>query len=376
MIKKNRIILGISTIILVGIVTVHLSMPYIKPIDSKVKWENNAVSDKEQSLLNFVNSKLINENYGIKTNYKEANSEGEITKGASVLSESQGLMLLYYIDRDRKGEFDEILSYVKNNMILKNGLISWRVENGAPNSTSATIDDLRMVKALLLASERWNDINYRKLAFKISKGIKRELIDNELLADFNDGYGQSSKTTLCYLDLKTFQILANLDKEYKPIYKASLEVMNNGYISDKVPLYKKEYDRKSNSYDDGDVDTLTNSIVLLNRAQAGEDIKMSIDWLKEHYKTDGGIYASYNKDSGMPTSKVESTSIYSNLLQVSDEINDEELYDICKSKLEGYQVIDKNNLIYGAYGDSVSFEVYSFDNLNALLAWRKVHSIT
>jgi hypothetical protein len=350
MIKKNRLTLAISTI----------------------NWQNNAVSDNEQVLLDFVNSKLMNEDKGIKTNYKEANSEDEITKGSAVLSESQGLMLLYYIDRDRKGEFDQILSYIKNNMILKSGLISWRVEDGTPASTSATIDDLRVAKALLLASERWQDKEYRKLAFKISKGIKKELLDNNLLADFNDGYEKSPKTTICYLDLKAMEILSNLDKEYKPIYKASLEVMNNGFISDNVPLYKKEYNRKSNTYDDGDVDTLTNSIVLLNRVQAGIDVKRSIDWLKDHYKTNGGIFASYNKDTGIPTSTVESTSIYSNLLQIADEIDDEELYNLCKLKLEGYQVKDKSNLIYGAYGDSTNYEVYSFDNLNALLGWRKV----
>ena len=29
------------------------------------------------------------------------------------------------------------------------------------------------------------------------------------------------------------------------------------------------------------------------------------------------------------------------------------------------------NEIYGAYGDALTSDVYSFDNLNALLAWRK-----
>jgi hypothetical protein len=372
MIKKNRVVLVISTIILICIVAFYFSVPYIKPIDSKIQWENNPVSQKEQILLDFVNLKLMNDDYGIKTNYKEANSEGEITKGSSVLSESQALMLLYYIDRDRKGEFDQILSYIKGNMILKNGLLSWRVEGEEAAGVNSTIDDLRVVKALLLASERWNDISYRSLAFKISKGLKKELMDDNLLADFNDGYGKSSKTTLCYLDLEAFKLLANLDNEFKPIYESSLLIMNNGFISDNLPLYKKEYDRQNKVYDDEDINMELNSIILLNRAQVGEDVTKSVNWLKDHYKFDGGIFASYDKNTGVPKSKVEATSIYSNLLQVADLIDDKELYDICKYKIEGYQVINEGNEIYGAYGDSNTYEVHSFNNLNALLAWRKV----
>jgi len=370
--KRNKSIsLRISTIILVGIVTIFFTMPYLKKINSDFVWKDNSVSTREEALLEFINTKLMDNNHGIKTNFKDKESEGDITKGNSILSESEGMMLLYYIDRDRKGEFDEILSYVEDNMILKSGVVSWRIEGREASNTSATIDDLRIVKALLLASERWNDTSYRYLAFKISKGIKKELLDSDLLADFNDGNEKSIKTTICYLDLPALKILSNLDNEYKPIYKKSLEIMDRAYLGYNLPLYAKEYIRGTDSFDDNNVEMLLSSIVILNRVETGEDVTRSIEWIKDKYSKDGGIFSTYDRNTADNLGRIESTSIYSVLFQIAEKLQDEKLYNICKDKLYGYQIMDDKNEIYGAYGDAVTSDVYSFDNLNALLAWRK-----
>lgn len=371
---KRNIVIIFLIIIIVGTIGLKVALPYYKPINSGVVWENKPISHNEQILINFINNKLMTEDWGIKTNFKDEKSEGEITKGYSVLSESQGMMLLYYIDVDRKGEFDNILSYIKNNMILEDGVISWRIDEGKASSTSATIDDLRIVKALLLAEERWGDRNYRKLAVKISRAIKKELLDGKLLADFNDGTSKSDKTTICYLDIQTMKLLSNIDKDYKKIYESSLDLLNKSIISDEVPLYKKEYNRKNNEFDNEDIDMLLSSIVLNNMVQAGENVDKSIQWIKEKYKKDGAIFAKYSLDNVEATSNIESTSIYANLLCVASKVKDEELYNICLTKLKAYQIINEDNLIYGAYGDANTHEVYSFDNLNALLAWRKVNN--
>ncbi|HEY5523728.1 MAG TPA: glycosyl hydrolase family 8, partial [Clostridium sp.] len=98
--RNKSISLRISTIILVGIVTIFFTMPYLKKINSDFVWKDNSVSTREEALLEFINTKLMDNNHGIKTNFKDKESEGDITKGNSILSESEGMMLLYYIDRD------------------------------------------------------------------------------------------------------------------------------------------------------------------------------------------------------------------------------------------------------------------------------------
>ncbi|MBE6048620.1 MAG: glycosyl hydrolase family 8 [Clostridium sp.] len=368
--RKNIIIISIATLILLICMAIYLVLPYVKPINSGVIWSNNEVSEQEQNLLNFITTDLMTSDYGILTNYNAEKSEGEITKGHSVLSESEGLMLLYYLDVNDKDKYDNVLSYIKNKMLMKNGLLKWRVGEDEKEVPS-TIDDLRVVKALLLASEKWNEINYRKDAFKISRAIKKELADGNLLSDFYDEYGKSNKTQICYLDILSLRLIASLDNDYKNIYNASLELLDRSLVSEDVPLYRKEYDRSTREFDTEDLNMELNSVVLLNRAEAGLDVQKSLQFLKKKYNEDNGIFSSYDVN-GNVKSNIESTTIYANLLKTASLAGDSELYEICKNKIKAYQVQDKNSKIFGAYGDTVTLQVYSFNNLNALLAWRKI----
>ena len=99
--KKNTVVVLIALVVLVGF-GMYYFKPYLLPINSGVVWWlKNVVSEREQILLDFVNDKLTDEKGGIKTNYTEENSDGDITKGSSVLSESEGLMLIYYLHRGK-----------------------------------------------------------------------------------------------------------------------------------------------------------------------------------------------------------------------------------------------------------------------------------
>lgn len=368
--KKNIIVVLIALVVLVGF-GMYYFKPYLLPINSGVVWSENVVSEREQILLDFVNNKLTDEKGGIKTNYTEEDSDGDITKGSSVLSESEGLMLIYYLHRGSKEDFNRTLQYIKENMILESGVISWRVEGDEPSLTSATIDDLRIIKALLLATEKWKDQSYRRMALNISQGIKKDLLEDGLLSDFNDEYNKSKKTTLCYLDLQTIKLLSNLDNDYKDVYKKSLDILEGGYVSDSIPLYKKEYNWEDGSYDEGDIDMLLSTIVILNKLDAGEDVSKSVSWIKERMLNDKKLYSTYSVSSGKALSNVESTSIYSNVIQIAAEVGDKELYNSCLSRLQEFQVINPRSDIYGSFGDENTLQVYSFDNLNALIAMRR-----
>jgi len=306
--RKNIIIISIATLILLICMAIYLVLPYVKPINSGVIWSNNEVSEQEQNLLNFITTDLMTSDYGILTNYNAEKSEGEITKGHSVLSESEGLMLLYYLDVNDKDKYDNVLSYIKNKMLMKNGLLKWRVGEDEKEVPS-TIDDLRVVKALLLASEKWNEINYRKDAFKISRAIKKELADGNLLSDFYDEYGKSNKTQICYLDILSLRLIASLDNDYKNIYNASLELLDRSLVSEDVPLYRKEYDRSTREFDTEDLNMELNSVVLLNRAEAGLDVQKSLQFLKKKYNEDNGIFSAYDVNGNVKSNN-ESTKIY------------------------------------------------------------------
>lgn len=373
MIKKSmyKVVIGLSSVIIIG-VGLYFGLPYYKNIGSEKAWKEVSISSEEEKLYTFVSNELIDEQGGVYTNYIDNESKGDITKGHDVLSESQGLLLLYYLEKDDKEGFEKTLDYIKENMLLEENLLSWRVEHGKKSNTSATIDDFRVVKALLLANEKWNNFKYRVLALNISKGIDKNLLDDYIITDFKDQYDKSKTTTLCYLDLFTLKMLANLhyNNTWEKVYDKALKIVNDGYIGDQLPLYRKTYYRENMTYDNENIDSLLSMIVILNKAEVGQDVSKSIEWIRTQFKENGKIFTSYGENDGLAKSEIESTSIYALIVQIANKLNDKEIQTMAMNRMNEFQVKNKSSKVYGAYGEETGVGVYSYDNLNALLAYR------
>lgn len=373
--KKKKIISIISVLLVIAIaggIGYYNIAPYYRKVYSAKIWIDAKETKDEEILLNFVNNKLLGEDGGIHTNYINENSEGDITKGHAVLSESEGLMLLYSLEKNDKDNFDVTLNYIKNNMLLDNNLLSWRIDGDDKSQTSATIDDLRVVKALLLADEKWNNMEYRKLALKIAKGIHKNLLDKNVVTDFEDGYNKSDTTTLCYLDLPTLRMLSNLDyNSWKKVYDESMRILDDGYINDELPLYRKTYYRKDNLYDSSeDADTLLSMIVVLNKLEEGQDVSATVEWIRKEFQQKGKIYATYNIENKTASSEFESTSAYSMIVQIASIIGDKEIQKFAMDRIKAFQIKNVQSEIYGGFGSEDGSSVFSYDNLNALFAYR------
>lgn len=367
--KKWAIAIGLIVIIAVGVL--FFNREYLKPVHMTVDWNDNFNPPQEKILFDFIEKDLSKPGYGIYTNYLDKSSEGDITKGHSVLSESEGLMMLYAVNANNQELFNEHFDIVKE-MRLKNGLISWRKDGEENSPSSATIDELRIIKALLLANNRWGNFYYKFYAINIANSLLKHAEENGILVDYIDNYGKGNTTTLCYLDLPTMKLLSQVDKKWESIYEKSNSIIENGRISESVPLYRKVFYEETQKYDeDENVDLLLSTIVILNRIEAGENEDLSIKWIKEKFKKDGFLVATYDSKNGMPTSQVESPSIYSNVALIANYIGDKELFNKAIDKLKYYQIKNKDNVLYGGFGDEKTKSVYSFDNLNALLAFQK-----
>ena len=369
LLKKWLITIGCLLIILIGFL--FFNREYLKPVTMEVNWEDNFSPMEEKILFNFIEKDLSKKGYGIYTNYIDKGSEGDITKGHSVLSESEGLMMLYAVNSNNRDLFDQQFEIVKN-MRLKNGLISWRKEGEENSPSSATIDELRIIKALLLANNRWDSFYYKFYAINIANSLLKEAEYKDTLVDYIDNYGKGKATTLCYLDLPTMKLLSQVDKKWEKIYERSNEIIEGGRISKEVPLYKKVFYYEDMSYDkEENIDFLLSTIVILNRVEAFEDEEASIKWIKDKFKKDGFLVATYSATSGEATSKVESPSIYSYVALIANKVGDYELFNKAIEKLKYYQIKNKDSIFYGGFGDEETKSVYSFDNLNALLAFQK-----
>lgn len=364
-------LIAIGGILIIAIFILFFNREYLKPVHMDVNWNDNFNPPEEKMLFDFIEKDLSKSGYGIYTNYIDKSSEGDITKGYSVLSESEGLMMLYSVNSNNKELFDEHFDIVKE-MRLKNGLISWRKEGDKNSPSSATIDELRIIKALLLANNRWNSFYYKFYAINIANSLLKHAEENKTLVDYIDDYGKGNTTTLCYLDLPTMKLLSQLDKKWEGIYEKSNSIIENGRISEEVPLYRKVFYEETQKYDEEEnVDFLLSTIVILNRIEAGENEESSIKWIKEKFKKDGFLVATYNGKNGDATSQIESPSIYSNVALIANYIGDKELFNKAIDKLKYYQIKNKDSVLYGGFGDEKTNSVYSFDNLNALLAFQK-----
>lgn len=358
--------------LLVLLILAKISVPYILPICDEVTYNNNKVSEREEMLVNFIDKKLTSEDNGIKSYYSNVKVGKDMDKENSVLSESEGMMLLYYLQIHDKKSFDKTLKYIEKNMFLYNDLVSVKVIGGEKDKISRSVDNLRIVNALLLASQRWGGIKYREVAINIAKAIDKNLLYDGALVDCSDGQNKNYTITLSYLDFQTMKYLSYVDFNWKKIYTQSLRVLDNGYISAEIPLYRNKYNMNTEKYDTGDIDMVSSLECILNKAEVSEDVSESVNWIIKKFKKDGAIYSTYNPNTGNKASDEESATIYALLIQIASETKNDDLYNMSLKKLKRLQIMDKNSDMYGGYENLKTLDAYAVDNLNALIACRYV----
>lgn len=122
----------------------------------EVKVEKDPLSSTEQ----FVIEDLLNDKGLLRT---------DLTNQKDIfLSESVGLWLTYLLEKDDQVRFNEQINVMKS-YFLANDFIVWRIEGTRKASVNALIDDLRIIRVLLSAGEKWQDATYLQLGKKLEK---------------------------------------------------------------------------------------------------------------------------------------------------------------------------------------------------------------
>ena len=272
--------------------------------------------------------------------------------------------MLYLVNSGEKDSFDNNYDIVKNKMRLKNGVIAWRYNNSEIADIPATIDDLRIVKALLYAYDRWGDFKYKYFAISISQALLKNSTKDGYLYDATKN---SNLVVLCYLDLKTMELLEKSNSKWKKIYDKSLDILKNGQPVKGVPLFKKSYFPNENNYsDENEVELLYSLIVLKNLQSVGVDISKELDWLWKEFSKENKLYLKYDLD-GKRTSEYESTSLYAICGEIFENANRQTAASAIKKRMLEFQVKNENSEIYGSFGNEQTKVVYSYDILNSLI---------
>jgi len=159
------------------------------------------------------------------------------TTEKSFLSETIGLEMLWRVMIEDKANFDKQYALLKKYFISPGGLLYWKLSaNLKPSNANASVDDLRVCKALLLAYKKWGDSNYLSAAKQIADGLLKYCVKDYILLDgasWQSGgiyggvkiTGVINQITLSYPDIETMILLRDINGEWLKVAQKTAGVV-------------------------------------------------------------------------------------------------------------------------------------------------------
>ncbi|GGC80034.1 hypothetical protein GCM10011573_07140 [Enterococcus wangshanyuanii] len=336
----------------------------------KIIKQSSETKERRNNLKFFIDTKMMLPNGGITTNFLENTDSTEVATGHEMLSESSGLYLRNLEMTDTEGRFDTYYKETKK-LFYDRVQFSYRVdENGKKFPVNASVDDLRIIRALIGASARFGSKDYTKEIDSVAKNFMETSMDHNILIDFYDvdQKKQSDSTSLFYIDLKTMGYLYKKYDVSADYLQYHYSLIENGYLSDAFPFYQTRFNHKTNKYENtGTINVIESLLTILHLGEAGLQKQESIDFIKDQVSK-GTLFNSYDL-TGVPVDKNQSAAAYALAAVIGAIIHDQELYDSSILILNNFQITDPNSMFYGGFGDSRTKEVFSYNNLMALIAY-------
>ncbi|BEP27787.1 glycosyl hydrolase family 8 [Helicovermis profundi] len=328
----------------------------------------------EKLCFSFLDSKMSKKFGVIYTNYLSNKKTLSHSTGHEILSESIGLIMLYAVHTNNNLLFDSAYDYMIKNLFSNDIGILWRSEmsDNSVASSNASIDDLRILRALIEAKSLFDTDKYNTSIKRINDLTLSNLTyKNNLISYYSKNQVTSTNTIeIGYIDLFTIKLLINFDSRWKNVYKTSIKIVNSSKLKN-IPLFYKSYNIKNKTYKiNNKVNMLDSLITMLHLSEVDLLDDKSYNWLKNKFYKEGKLYGSYFLD-GEPTYNYESSAVYAIAARLADSQNDDIFYNDLLKKLVNLQVTNSQSEIFGSFGNIDNLEVYSYDNLQSLLAFRR-----
>lgn len=324
---------------------------------------------KRMDLEYFVRHNLLTKK-GIYTNYLEKNKrEREAASGHEMLSESSGMWLEYLANTHQWNEFRNFYQETKKTFDKK-GLFMYRYDPQRKKlfKVNATLDDLRIIRALLIYDESHQTNYYRKEAtLRYQTLINTVLRDGQLVDYYDVGSHRSTDTaSLAYFDMQTLKYFEGTTKTGRHNYQRQLIALKGGYLGDAFPLYAKNYQWTTSTYSDDDLNTSEALETLLHLAEIDQLKATSRYWLVQRVQKKD--LANGYSIVGRVSSSGESAANYALAAMIFAEIHDKKDYLLAMENVWRLQIKQSHSPLAGSIGDLKTQEVYSYNNLTALNA--------
>jgi len=326
----------------------------------------------ESPLLRFVVEHLMDPSGGIYTNLRDDLAlMPDMAGNHQMLSESTGLMMEYALRTNRQALFDTQVDFLRKRLMTRGGNIRWVYEEDGPYRNvhvNAAIDDLKIIAALLEASERWSDRGYGKLADRLAGVLYKQGTTGDLIPDYYDWrYGeQADEITSSYLELGAMAKLAERYPEWQPILDRARSLLESA----RGPggLFLKTYRISEGRWIDQDSFNMIDVLYAAGHlAAAGIGIPDTLDMVERKWREDGLLAAAYDRDWRTVDEGI-SPAVYALAYRLLAEDGRADTAEEILAALYELSVRDERSPWYGGFVDPSTLEAYSFDHLQALLA--------
>ncbi len=321
---------------------------------------------KTKALENFVQDKLLT-SQGIYTNPFVKTEKSEKANGRQMLLESSGLWLNYLAWHHRYAAFRSFYASTKR-IFDQQTQFSYRYDptTRQKSDVNATIDDLRVIRALQSYAYLTKSARYAKEAAKRFALLRQHLLVKGRLVDFYDSRSHQASTTssLAYYDLKTLSFFQSTTAAERANYRKQLKLVESGYLGDAFPLYAASYQWQTMSYSTQDLNTSEALLTLLHLAEVNRLKASSLAWLQLRVKTQT-LYNRYAV-SGEVVNQGQSTANYAIAAMIFAQEGKKSWYQ--KAMTIVWERQNHTSFLAGGFGDPKTRSTYAFDNLEVLLA--------
>ena len=333
------------------------------------KYATARSQQRRTRLIKFIKRGLLTKQ-GLYTNYLDTDKRTTATAtGHEMLSESSGMWLQYLATTHQWAAFRQFYQQTKTTFNEK-GLFSYRYDPRTKKRyrVNATLDDLRIIRALLAYDQAHQTTHYRKEATQRYQNLVNTTIKKGQLVDYYDVQARKATTTgsLAYFDLQTLKYFEQETKKGRRAYRKQLIVVRGGYLGDVFPLYAKSYQWTTGEYSDGNLNTSEALETLLHLAEVGQLKATSRRWLVQRV-TKRDLENGYTT-TGTVSVGGESAANYALAAVIFAKLRDRQHYRVAMANVWRLQVNQKNTAIDGSIGDAKTKQVYSYSNLTALNA--------
>lgn len=323
---------------------------------------------QEKNLEYFIGKKLVTKK-GIYTNYSKQKYVESEARGHEMLSESSGLWLEHLAYTHQYKKFRTFYQQTKDTFD-QGDQFSYRYvpAKNKKFSVNATLDDLRIIKALQMYAELTKNKSYHQEAATRFAKLQQRTMKRGKIASFydNSAHKASTDSALPYYDLLTLRYFESGTAASKKMYQQQLTVVQDGFLGDAFPLYATNYNWQSKSYGKDNLNTSEALETLLHLSEVGKIKKVSLNWLTRQVNNNT-LYNSYT-NTGSIVDSGHSAGSYALAAEIFATTGNQKMYHKAMNLVWKYQISDKSSPMYGAIGLERKKEAYSYNNLNALIA--------